>query len=92
MVTKEFKFQNGDKVKETVTGFTGTITGTSFYLTGCNQYLVVPKCKDEFTKAEGIWYDEGRLELVTEQKVTEEQVKAKDNGCDIAPLVGKRGN
>ncbi len=91
MITKEFKFQNGDKVKETVTGFTGTITGTCFYLTGCNQYLVVPKCKDEFTKAEGTWYDEGRLELVAEQKVTEKQVKAKDNGCDTVPTMGVRG-
>ena len=92
MINKEFKFQNGDKVTEIVTGFTGTITGTCFYLTGCSQYLVVPKCKDEFTKAEGTWYDEGRLEIVEEQGVPEQEVKAEYKGCDMSPDIGMRGD
>ena len=91
MVTKEFKFENGDKVKETITGFVGTITGTCFYLTGCNQYLVVPKCKDEFTNAEGVWYDEGRLEYL-ETVVKAEDVKAVGDGCDTTPPIGTRGH
>jgi len=82
---KEFKFSNGDKVKEKVTGFTGTITGTCFYLTGCNQYLVIPECKEPNQKAEGTWYDEGRLELVKNQVVTVDAVAADDgDGCDMA--------
>lgn len=87
--TKEFKFTNGDKVKEKITGFEGTITGTCFYLTGCNSYLITPEAKDSQTKAEGVWYDEGRLKLIKDQKVTKKQVKAVDNGSDIeAPNKG----
>ena len=86
---KEFKFSNGDQVKEKVTGFTGTITGTCYYITGCNQYLVVAKAKDEFSEAKTSWYDEGRLTLIKEQVVTVEEVEAIENGCDIpAPNKG----
>ena len=92
MTKREFIFSNGEKVREKVTGFTGTITGTAFYLTGCNQYLVVPKVKDEHTAAEGQWYDEGRLELVEDEKpLFAEDVKSKENGCDMVAPGGKRG-
>lgn len=87
---REFKFSNGDEVKETVTGFTGTITGTCFYLTGCNQYLVVAKSVEN-KKGESLWYDEGRLELVEEQKVAKEEVQGDQNGCDIPAPGGSRG-
>ena len=80
-MTKEFKFSNGDKVREKITGYTGIITGTAFYLTGCNQYAVTSKCKDESSEATIVWYDEGRLEWL-EKVFTEQDVKALDNGCD----------
>jgi hypothetical protein len=82
IMTKVFKFSNGDEVKEKVTGFSGVITGIAFYLTGCNQYLVTARQKDEFSEAATHWYDEGRLEFIS-KKFTEEDVKAVDNGCDI---------
>ena len=91
MTTKTFKFSNGDQVKEKITGFSGTITGTCFYLTGCNQYLVTAKPKDEFSEPQALWYDEGRLELVEKNKFSEDDVKAVDNGCDILPNRGQRG-
>lgn len=83
MVTKEFKFKNGDKVIEKVTGFTGTITGTCFYLTGCNQYLITAKTKDEFSQAKVVWYDEGRIEYIKDHLT--------ENDCDIPPPIGIRG-
>lgn len=86
MTTKEFKFSNGDEVTEKVTGFKGTITGTAFYLTGCNTYS-----KDEFSEPTALWYDEGRLELIKKEVFTSEDVKAVDNGCDLLPNVGMRG-
>lgn len=91
MHTKTFLFSNGDEVKEKITGFTGVITGTAFYLTGCNSYLVTAKPKDEFSEPTALWYDEGRLDLVG-KKFTEEQVKAVDNGCDMLPSQGRKGN
>ena len=91
MVTKEFKFANGDEVVEKITGFKGVITGTCFYLTGCNQYLITAKCERQDKEPIALWYDEGRLDLI-ENKFTEKDVKSADNGCDIAPNVGRRGN
>ena len=91
MVTKNFKFSNGDLVQETITGFSGTITGTCFYLTGCNQYLVTAKPKDEFSEPTALWYDEGRLTLLTPSLFKESDVAAEDNGCDKTPPMGKKG-
>ncbi len=89
MITKEFKFANGDEVFEKVSGFRGTITGTCFYLTGCNQYLITGRSK-EGKEPTSLWYDEGRLESIG-QRISEEDVRAKTAGCDIPPNRGKRG-
>ena len=35
----------GRQGKDKITGFKGTIIGYVQYSTGCNQYLLVPKCK-----------------------------------------------
>lgn len=90
MVTKKFKFANGDKVKEKVTGFIGTITGTCFYLTGCNQYLVFPECKKSHKKPDGHWFDEDRLGLLKEEVVKPEKVRGKNPGADMPAPGGKR--
>lgn len=90
MTKKEFRFSNGDKVVEKITGFSGTITGTCFYLTGCNQYLITAK-SDKNKEPMAIWYDEGRLELVKNKAFTESDVKGDNNGCDLPPNMGKRG-
>ena len=77
MVTKKFKFANGDKVKEKITGFTGTITGTCYYLTGCNQYLIFPECKKSHKKPAGHWFDEERLALLEKEVVKATEVTSK---------------
>ena len=90
MITKEFKFKNGDEVTEKITGFKGVITGTCFYLTGCNQYLITAKAK-EGKEPIALWYDEGRIELEKRELFEMEDVASADNGCDIPPLMGVRG-
>jgi hypothetical protein len=90
MITKEFKFKNGDEVAEKITGFKGVITGTCFYLTGCNQYLITAKTK-EGKEPIALWYDEGRIEFVKKEVFETEDVASADNGCDIPPLMGVRG-
>ena len=89
MWTKEFKFRNGDEVIEKITGFRGVITGTCFYLTGCNQYLLTAKSQDG-KEPVALWYDEGRLEFVSAM-INEADVVGAENGCDIAPNIGTRG-
>lgn len=91
MFTKEFKFENGDEVVEKITGFKGVITGTCFYLTGCNQYLITAKAENEGKEPVALWYDEGRIQLVKKEVFESDDVKAKDNGCDVTPNVGVRG-
>jgi hypothetical protein len=91
MTTKTFQFSNGDEVVETITGFKGTITGSVYYLTGCNQYLVVSKSKDEFSEGKALWYDEGRLKLVKSEAFKPADVQGEDNGCDLLPSIGMRG-
>ena len=61
------KFEMGFVVKDKVTGFRGTITACSEYMTGCIQYLVTPKQKeDSVAYPTSTWLDEDRLELVEE--------------------------
>ena len=91
MITKQFKFSNGDEVVEKITGFKGTITGTSFYLTGCNTYLITAKAEREGKEPTALWYDEGRIELIKKEVFELEDVEADDNGCDILPNIGLRG-
>lgn len=57
-------FEFGDKVKDTITGFEGTVTGYTLFITGCAQYSVQPRIKTDGDFVEGRWIDEDRLELV----------------------------
>jgi hypothetical protein len=91
MTTKTFKFCNGDEVIESITGFRGTITGTCYYITGCNQYAVTSKAKDEFSEGKVLWYDEGRLSLVKSESFKASSVQGEANGCDTLPPIGMRG-
>jgi len=53
----------GQEGRDKITGFTGIITGRSQFITGCDQYNLVPKMKDG--KLEGVqWFDEGRIEII----------------------------
>ena len=59
-----FQLDLGVKVRDKITDFEGVITGRAEYITGCRQYCVSPKAKDnEFTGAQ--WLDEDRLLNVT---------------------------
>lgn len=55
-----FKIALGTKVKDSVTGFAGVVTGRADYVTGCRQYLVSAKGTKSKTGETG-WFDEGRL-------------------------------
>jgi hypothetical protein len=72
------------KVKDKVTGFIGVVTGHADYLTGCDQYLVQPASKDGEWK-EGRWFDENRLQIVSEEKPL--LTDSNSNGADMqAPV------
>ena len=74
----------GKKGTDRVTGLTGTIIGYVEYLTGCNQYLIVPKCKkgEENKKPTGHWIDDNRID-VKGKKI--KLIETESNGPDISP-------
>lgn len=59
--------QLGDKVKDEITGFEGIVTGACHYISGCDQYLLQPKVKEDGTKVDGCWFDVDRLVVLEEQ-------------------------
>ena len=60
----------GSKVKDKITGFSGTVTGRCEYLSGCNQALVVPPVGKDGNYKDGQWFDEQRLEVFKTKPVT----------------------
>jgi hypothetical protein len=73
----EIKF--GNMAKDKVTGFEGIVTGQCIYMYGCNQFLLTPLVKEDNTKQEGYWVDEGRV-IVIGEGVEPNEVKAEENG------------
>lgn len=63
MITREFEFSNGDFVVDSITEFKGTITGTCFYITGCNRYLIEAKTEGN-KEPVSLWLNEDRIKLL----------------------------
>lgn len=72
----------GQKVKDVITGFEGTITGRAQYLTGCSQGLVAPPISKDGEHRDGHWFDEDRLAVVSEEIV---DLKVVNPGPDKTP-------
>lgn len=68
----------GVKGRDKITGFEGIITGRAQYITGCDQYVLVPTMKDGKIEA-AQWFDEGRIEIIG-PGITAAEVTAKKNG------------
>lgn len=51
----------GRTVVDQITGFRGVVTGEVKYVTGCNQVLVTPRCKEDGTAQDARWFDVDRV-------------------------------
>ena len=51
----------GRKYKEMISGFVGTCTGRTEYISGCTQVLLGPKVSRDGTLPDSQWFDEQRL-------------------------------
>lgn len=58
------KITLGDKVKDTVTGFTGIAIGKTRWLHGCNRIIVQPEVDKDGKMVEYASFDEPQLEIV----------------------------
>ncbi len=66
-----FKFENGVRVRDLVTGAEGIITGRAEYLNGCIQYCVKPPQTGEADPPSALWLDEPQL-VQTDEGIREE--------------------
>jgi len=74
----------GKVARDKITGFTGTITAKCAYITGCDQYCLTTKVKDEYSKAESLWFDINRVDVLEDDKVVEIDT-SDDVGCMDSP-------
>lgn len=61
----------GLKVKDSVTGFKGVVTGLCFDLYGCIQAVVTPPVDKDGKTFDGRWFDITRLEILSKKPVME---------------------
>lgn len=60
-----FKIELGSKVKDLVSGYTGTVVNRVQYLNRCIQYGVQGKMSKEGKLPDTHYFDEGQLEVVS---------------------------
>lgn len=63
-MTENAKFKNGDKVKDTITKYKGTVIGTTLWLNGCYRYVVQSSELGDDGKPIEFSFDENQLELI----------------------------
>ena len=56
-----FIFNNGDIVKDRISGLTGIIRSSASYLTGCDRYAVQNKELKDGKPSDWVWFDESEL-------------------------------
>ena len=86
-MAKIFKFKNGSRARDIITGLTGIIVGRTDYLTGCVHYGLAPEeIKNDGGIPEWVWLDESRIVLVEENAIKLKLKKEKPGGpCPNAP-------
>lgn len=65
---KERKYELGQKVLDTITGFKGTITAVADYYNGCVRYQVQPPINEKGEYQDSVMVDEEQLELIPKEK------------------------
>jgi len=78
----------GDRAKDIVTGFEGTVTGKASYLTGCDQYVITPDASDGKMNDAG-WFDENRVEVISKSKIKLATTKKNKKGGPAPKVVGR---
>lgn len=73
----------GDKVKDSVSGFTGIAIGKTEWLHGCNRFIVQPEVAKDGKLPDNASFDEPQLILVKAARVKKEVVAKRTGGYDI---------
>lgn len=77
----------GLKVKDKITGFSGTVTAFCQYITGCDQYLVLPVIGENGDYPNAHWFDCNRLKVLSDGGRITLDTEV-DKGVDQQPPAG----
>jgi len=72
------KIKCGDKVKDPITGFRGTVTQMTEFINGCIQCCVTPKIDRDGKYPESVDIDIQQLELITPKKTAPKKTVKKE--------------
>jgi heat shock protein HspQ len=81
MSTVNFKYEQGDVLRDKVSGFTGVVMVRAEYSTGCHHYALCPQELHNGTLQEWQWLDQSRLELKATAVVQFKVDSAKPSGA-----------
>lgn len=71
MANVEFKYSNGDKLRDKVTGLTGVVMVCAEYSTGCHHYgILQQELNKDNVSHEWEWIDQSRLEKISHRAVS----------------------
>lgn len=66
-LTATFKFNLGDEVVDTITGYTGIVVSRADYLTGCFHYGVQSRTLKDGKRMDPEWLDGSQLDVVADR-------------------------
>ncbi len=78
----------GVKGRDKLTGFEGVVYGRAEYLTGCDQYCLVPRVGEDGDIKDSRWFDEGRIEIIGSGILQEEVSAEKPGGPNLSSPKG----
>ncbi len=64
MTSVKFKYENGDVLRDKVTGFTGVVMVRAEYSTGCIHFGIASNELKNGEPLDWHWFDQSRLELL----------------------------
>lgn len=79
-IKKQSNIKLGDKVRHTVTGYTGIVIARTEWLNGCWRMTVQMKVKKDGTLPEAISFDDVELEIIGKKKFKKEIGKKETGG------------
>jgi len=74
------KINLGDKVRDTVTGFTGIATGRTNWLQGCTRVGVQTQELHDGKPIESQWFDEPQLEVIEKGAIASQKTEEPPGG------------
>ncbi len=73
----------GRRYRDRISGFEGTCTGKSSFISGCDQVLLTPSVDEKGAHREGHWYDDERLIDIEMEKPVERT--SRKGGPEFSP-------